>query len=278
VKITDYSYSCPVCTEPLRLADKTYKCSAGHSYDRAKEGYVNLLLANKKNSNQPGDSVEMILARRFFLEQGHYGPLAKNVSELIGKHLKKSSTFLDAGCGEGYYTNKLFLDHSATIKDFYGFDISKPAIKAAAKKYPEINFFVCSINGITLQTDSVDFALTVFAPLNEKENSRVLKSEGFFLVVSSGPEHLKELAALIYDEVRPHSYDPATQLQSNFELKEKQKLGYKLKLGSQEELSALLKMTPYYWHTPKEKLEQIEKIDSLELTCDFVLSLFSKIG
>ena len=47
-----------------------YTCGNGHSFDRAKQGYCNFLLANQKNSREPGDSVEMVDARRAFFKSG----------------------------------------------------------------------------------------------------------------------------------------------------------------------------------------------------------------
>ena len=100
---------CPVCKECLAKdsSSKTYKCSNNHSYDIAKEGYVNLLISNQKRSKNLGDSKEMVLARIDFLNRGYYKVLSDKINQIIAEALgnKKNDkiNILDLGCGEGYY-------------------------------------------------------------------------------------------------------------------------------------------------------------------------------
>lgn len=86
-------------------SDKSYRCPQGHQFDMAKEGYVNLLPVQHKRSRDPGDSAEMMQARRAFLDAGHYLPLRETVAQMLDDMLPDSaSAMLDIGCGEGYYT------------------------------------------------------------------------------------------------------------------------------------------------------------------------------
>ena len=139
-------YRCPLCQLNLQSVASGYQCANRHQFDRAKEGYVNLLPVQQKKSLDPGDSADMILARRNFLEAGFYQPLSDAVNAMLFAVLKSSAlpTLLVIGCGEGYYSNRLQrflqtqqvtdLNTTTPAVCLYGIDISKAAIKAAAKK------------------------------------------------------------------------------------------------------------------------------------------------
>ena len=99
------SYQCPLCQLPLAFDQRSWRCASQHQFDRAKEGYVNLLPVQHKRSRQPGDSAEMMQARRDFLDAGHYQPLQQQVCDLLAGILPPGAAkVLDIGCGEGYYT------------------------------------------------------------------------------------------------------------------------------------------------------------------------------
>ena len=66
---------CPICSEQLNLTDRQYRCPRNHSFDIARQGYVNLLAVQQKHSLNPGDTREQVLSRREFLEAGFYAPL-----------------------------------------------------------------------------------------------------------------------------------------------------------------------------------------------------------
>lgn len=137
------SFSCPLCHQPLSREKNSYICPQRHQFDMAKEGYVNLLPVQHKRSRDPGDSAEMMQARRAFLDAGHYQPLRDAIVAQLRERLDdKATAVLDIGCGEGYYTHA-FADALPEITTF-GLDVSKVAIKAAAKRYPQVTFCVAS--------------------------------------------------------------------------------------------------------------------------------------
>jgi 23S rRNA (guanine745-N1)-methyltransferase len=100
----------------------------------AKEGYVNLLPVQHKRSRDPGDSAEMMQARRAFLDAGHYLPLRETVAQMLNDILPFATAMLDIGCGEGYYTAR-FAEIAREKGATFGLDVSKVAIRAAAKRY-----------------------------------------------------------------------------------------------------------------------------------------------
>ena len=126
--------ACPVCQQTLQQQDNNLRCSAGHSFDRAKQGYWNLLLSHKKKSKDPGDNAEMVQARRDFLDQGHYRQLSDQINQLVLNSLPETpSRILDMGCGEGFYTAALeqALSDAGREDALIGLDISKHAVKSA---------------------------------------------------------------------------------------------------------------------------------------------------
>lgn len=262
---------CPICKSTLSLSEKMYKCENKHSFDVAKEGYVNLLPVQKKNSKNPGDNKEMINARRAFLESGYYIPLVDHITTMISK--KVSSTLLDAGCGEGYYGGQI-ADRLKEI-NILGFDISKEAIKKAAKKYKAQSFFIAGITDIPIQDHSIDTYLTIFAPIDAAEINRVVAEDGNVIIVSAGPNHMKEIAEEIYESYIPHDYDPTSVLEPYFDLKNKEVLTFNITLEDKEEIKAMLQMTPYFWSANEEAINHILS-KNITITCDFQVHSFSK--
>ena len=133
--------ACPLDGEPLHLTGGAWRCAAGHSFDIAKQGYVNLLPVQQKRSTDPGDSKAMVAARQRFLGSGHYQPIAEAVSRTLLGHAEVPSrdtdlfSCLDAGCGEGYYLRQLVsAASSGQALSLVGLDISKWAVLAAAKQ------------------------------------------------------------------------------------------------------------------------------------------------
>ena len=123
---------CPVCGLGLFETPQAFKCPDGHSFDRSSKGYVNLLIGKKLSS---GDSRDMVLSRRRFLERGHYAPLSEAINEAVFAHMQRALGLIaDAGCGEGYFL-KMLASHMAlkgSQNRYFGFDISKRAVHSAA--------------------------------------------------------------------------------------------------------------------------------------------------
>ena len=118
------TYICPLCRSELVQDGKQWRCGQNHSFDQAKEGYVNLLPVQKKNSRDPGDNKQMMQARRAFLNAGYYQALSDRVNELAQEYGKGQPEILDLGCGEGYYSERL---QQAVGGELYGLDISRTA-------------------------------------------------------------------------------------------------------------------------------------------------------
>ena len=271
-------YICPVCSEPLasQPSGKTVTCLNNHSFDRAKEGYLNLLPVQFKHSKEPGDNKQMMIARRSFLEHGFYEPLAKAVSMIIDHHSSTAQKMklLDLGCGEGYYDRKIeSFCHCSEHISLHGIDIAKFAIAAAAKKQPNAQFVVASSNRLPYKNNYFDFALRVFAPSDDDELKRVLKSSGYLLIVTPGPRHLWQLKEHIYAEVKEHAAE--TMIPVGFEQLSVQRVSYKI-TPDPEQRMALLKMTPFAWQANESVQQTLSELAILEIETDFILTLLVK--
>ncbi len=176
----DSLFSCPVCGAALTCEPGRYICTNGHSFDIAKEHYVNLLPANQMHSKAPGDDKEMAAARTRFLEGGWYGSLRTKLCQLVDETCGPSPVLLDAGCGEGWYTAELARTVAARGGRAAGVDLSKPAVKRAAKRCREAEFAVASVYRLPLADASVDVLVDCFSPLAAKEFRRVLRPGGAF--------------------------------------------------------------------------------------------------
>jgi len=269
-------YCCPVCNDPLSLhvTGKSYACKEQHSFDLAKEGYLNLLPVQFKHSKEPGDNKAMMIARRQFLEADFYEPMAKAVAMIIDvvQSQQPILSLLDLGCGEGYYSRKIaeYCKYNEQLV-IQGIDIAKFAVAAAAKKQPNTQFVVGSCNRLPYPNESFDIVLRIFAPSDDHELQRVLKSNGHLLTVTPGPRHLWQLKEFIYNEVKAHAEESIAPL--GFDRLTTQRISYKISPDAKQR-AALLQMTPFAWHANEETQLALNKIEDLNIETDFMLTLW----
>lgn len=273
-------YICPICAAPLTLAssDKSYQCANRHSFDVAREGYVNLLPVQYKHSIEPGDSKTMLSARRAFLEAGHYLPLAQAIAMMAFAHHSENTTvrILDVGCGEGYYTRQLMqLSPAGQCLELHGVDIAKIAVAVAAKKLPAARYIVASSHRLPYADQYFDVLLRVFAPSNDIELKRLLKPSGRLLIVTPGPRHLAQLKALLYEEVNEHAEE--VELPDGFERLASQRISRWIN-PEPIERAALLQMTPFAWRANQQTWEALEDPEALLIETDFILTLARKVA
>lgn len=262
-------YLCPLCQQPLNLTGAQYQCSNRHSFDVAREGYVNLLPVQQKNSKDPGDNKDMMQARRDFLHAGWYAPLAQRVSQTLAE--VKPGTVLDLGCGEGYYSSKL--KQALPQAQLYGVDISKAAIKFAAKANRDIQFSVASAYQLPFANNSFDAIVRIYAPSKAEELQRLVKAAGHLLTVTPGPAHLVQIKQAVYDDVRLH--DDAVAELSGFVHRQRQRLQFDLNFSRPEQLLALVQMVPLAWKfNAVQKQQFAERLPAISV--DFLLDLYQR--
>ena len=272
-------FACPVCGAPLLRETSVCRCANGHSYDIAKEGYVYLLPPNKKHSADPGDNREMVAARRRFLEAGHYRIFSDRMNALVRDKLETDRpVLLDAGCGEGYYAGRLreFLVKSGAAPEQYGFDISKSAVRAAAKKYREISFAVGSMFGIPVLSGSADVVTDVFAPIVPGELFRVLRPGGVLILAVPSERHLYGLKEILYD--KPYENEHRETEYPGFQFLSRVPVRGSVSLCGERALEDLFAMTPYIRKPPREGCERLARTQTLETETGFDFLLYRKVG
>ena len=273
---------CPVCKDKLikDASNKMYRCQNNHSYDIAKEGYVNLLISNQKNSKNPGDSKEMVLSRVEFLSMDYYKPISDKINEMIveclGADNNKKFNIMDLGCGEGYYLTslKMYMDNKNMKAKYYGIDVSKEAVKYASKTNKECVWAVGNNFHIPAECKSIDCILSVFSPIDINECNRVLKDDGVFVRVLPRINHLIQLRNIIYSEVHLNEKVYKADDEENEYVKESN-VTFDIELNKEEILS-LLKMTPHYWKSTAENKEKLDSYESLVITIDMRIGVFQK--
>ena len=246
--------SCPICQAPLAAVDNGVACPANHRFDRARQGYLNLLPVQHKNSRDPGDNQAMVEARRRFLEGGHYAPVAKRLAELLAE--RAPARWLDIGCGEGYYTAQVA--DALPGADGYALDISREAVKRACKRNPQLSWLVASMARIPLLDGSCQALLSVFSPLDWQEAKRVLSPGGGLMRIGPNKDHLLELREKLYDQVRDYSDDKHLALvPEGMHHAHSEELRFTLRLDSEQARADLLAMTPHGWRASAEKREAV---------------------
>lgn len=271
----DSLFVCPICGKALGREAGRYTCGGGHSFDMAKEGYVNLLPANRQHSKAPGDDKEMAAARTRFLEGGWYSPLRETLCRLADQYTFTAPALLDAGCGEGWYTAALSETISAMGGRTAGVDLSKPAVKKAAKRCPAGEFAVASVYRLPLADRSVELLTDCFSPLAAEEFYRVLKPGGIFLYVVPGPRHLWELKQVLYD--RPYENEDKREEYPGFRYRDILPVECSFTLPSPPVIEDLFRMTPYYWKTPKEGSVRLGKLETLTVTAQFRIHVLERM-
>ncbi len=266
-------FICPICKSKLNINGKSYACENKHSFDIAKQGYVNLLPVNKKHSDNPGDTKEMVLSRRAFLESGYYDCFTDKLCEIINSLFegKEKITIADCGCGEGYYDGKL--ENLNMNFDLFGFDISKEAVKSASGKYKKYHYAVGSCFNMPLADNSFDLAINIFAPMVESEMARIIRKNGYMIYAVPGKSHLMGLKKLLYEntyenEEKHTEYD-------GFEFVSRHSASSNITVNSEKGVN-LFKMTPYYFKTELGAEERIQKNNGFTTEIHFDFLIYKK--
>lgn len=251
---------CPKCKKILYKVDNTYKCENKHSYDIAKEGYINLNMHNSKNT---GDNMVMIKARKEFLHQGYYAFLRDKINDL----LSADDSLVDLACGEGYYTSYF------KCKDKIGIDLSKTGLRYASKKDKSSIYLLNSIFRNPLEDKCADKVITIFAPIAKAEIVRILKDDGSFIYVKPDAYHLYELKQAIYDNPYVNKVEETEiegmHLEDSLAIEEKV-------LVKKQDIINLFTMTPYYNTSSIKDKEKLYSLDDMMINFSFIIDIYKK--
>ena len=269
VLVPESIWMCPVCSERLIRGPSTFACPAGHSFDIAREGYVNLVLAQHRRSAAAGDPKDSLRHRRTFHEGGHYAPLAARLVAVLAT--EGADSVLDVGCGEGYYLRQLLHAPGSGAVRLYGVDVAKEAIRLASRAAPQIDHAVANTYRLPVRDASVAAVLQVFAASAADHIRRVLLPDGLFIEVTPGPRHLQAFRAMIYDAPQAHNEAPVPP---GFRLQQTERMTFSLRLSESEAVAGLVEMTPYKWHMNPVTYGRVRDLTELHDTADFTINLF----
>ena len=259
---------CPVCGNELTKKDKSYVCTQNHSFDMARQGYVNLLTVSQKHSLTPGDTREQVLSRRAFLDGGYYAPIAEALTK-AAVDFGGEGPILDVGCGEGYYCTRL----SQTLAlPLTGLDISKEAVRCAAARYKGPLWLCATAAHIPVADHSAGTLTSLFALTLPEEFHRVLKEGGLFLQVLAAEDHLLGLKSVIYDRLLPRPKASHPQL-PGFEKIDSRDIRFSFTVEG-EAVRQLFAMTPHVYRVSKEGAQRLAQTQSLTDTASCVLNVY----
>lgn len=274
--------ACPVCGLPLNRHEASFTCDNGHAFDVAKEGYVNLLLAQHRHSKDPGYSKEMIAARRDFFDRGHYQRLADDMAAVITGYLPDASAaVLDAGCGEGYYLRRLRRHLAeaghADSTVLCGLDISKHGIRVAARRDPDGLYAVAGTFRMPVLPGRIDVLLTHFSPVSAADFRRVVRPGGMVLVGGPGEDHLFSFKELLYDT--PTRFEPSGSLTEadGFEPVTTHRIRHKLQLRGAGQVANLLAMTPFYWSADIGTQARLAAVEEFDTEVDVLIHAYRRV-
>ena len=285
--------ACPLDGAPLQRQGGSLRCPEGHCFDLAAQGYVNLLPVQNKRSRDPGDSKEMVAARRRFLEVGHYQPIADAVARavLAAAAPGRTLTCLDAGCGEGYYLRQLAAAAAVEARPLAlaGLDISKWAVQAAAKRdlqdarsqasasaAPGTTWIVGSNAGLPVLPATLDRVLCMFGFPVYAEFARALRRGGELLQVDAGPDHLRELREVISPTLKP-ARPAARQAPPGFEHVGTDTLRFQIHVDGAAAIADLLAMTPHLYRASAEGRARAAALTALTMTVDVRLARYRRL-
>ncbi|MFL6125698.1 putative RNA methyltransferase [Actinophytocola sp.] len=239
---------CPHCSAGLSSSAGSLRCTSGHVFDVARQGYVNLLAGRVSVT---GDSAAMVAARDEFLSAGHYAPIvAATVAASAGA---SAGCVLDLGAGTGHYLAAV-LDASPDRVGI-ALEIAKPALRRAARAHPRLGAVGADTwRRLPVRDGAISVALTVFAPRNAAETARVLAPDGRLVVVSPTPAHLRELVtALDLLTVGEDKADRVSASLPGFAVSTQDNCEFEMSLA-REDVLALVGMGPSAWHVDAETL------------------------
>lgn len=273
-KILD-SLICPCCGEKMGVGNegRSLLCLGArrHCFDISSSGYVNL----SPTHSGGGDSKSAVRSRSRFLDSGAYAPVSDAINDALCECLGSSGTVIDAGCGEGYYSCRAAQKGFSVI----GFDLSKDGVTSAAKRAKRDRldatlFGVASVFELPVADGSADAVINIFAPCAEKEYCRALKTGGLLVVAHAGAEHLMGLKRKLYESV--YENEARADMPEGMKLVSERRVRYEISLDSQEQISDLFAMTPYYWRTSAADKDKLSALDSLSTEVDIIISVYEK--
>lgn len=262
---------CPRCTAVIEVTGGALCCEQGHSYDIARQGYVNLL---SKPAGAAADDAAMVSARAHVLVSGVYSPILEALIEVVTGLSLPPGAVVDIGAGTGYYTAGV-LD-ALVDRPGVAVDLSAYAARRCARAHPRLAALVGDAwAGIPVRVNAAALVMDVFAPRNADEFERVLAPGGAVVVVTPAPEHLTELVtSLGLPRVDPRKAERLADTFARFSPGPTRQV--RRALSVEGRIAALLAgMGPGAHHADPADLEALARDASVEVTLAVDVSVFT---
>ena len=259
---------CPICGQILHRETHSFRCGNGHSFDIARQGYVNLLPVQHKHSKAPGDTKEQVESRRRFLEGGFYAPIADTLCQ-TARELGASGPIADVGCGEGYYSTRL---RDAIGGELVGLDISKEAVRRAAGSYKDALWLCATASRLPFPKESVGLLTSLFALTIPEEFHRCLRPDGLYFQVLAAEDHLLGLKSIIYPTLFHRKKESSPEL-PGFTQIQSLPISFTFTVEGQQ-VQDLLSMTPHVYRIGKEGAQRLAETRQLTDTASCILNVY----
>ena len=237
---------CPHCGGRLERQGNSLVCARGHRHDMNRKGYLDLLSRPVEGCYDAA----LFEARSLVLERGCYERVAEAIASMLPEGC---ATLLDAGCGEGWYLDRLLRLRSGCRG--IGIDISKDAIRRAAMRDSDALWCVADLRRIPVRDGGIDAAIDVLTPASYEEFRRVLSPEGMLIKVYPGSGYLREIREArglpLYEEGRVDAY-----------LKEHAQIVRQERVTAQINVDAAL-WRAFVWMTPLDQDLSAEEKEAL---------------
>lgn len=273
-------FQCPICKNNMEVVElKSLKCTKNHSFDFARQGYINLLTTPAKTKYDK----QLFESRRFLMEEhGFFEPVTTKISELIKTNLKHTKlAILDTGSGDGTHLakiRKILLDGGIYVNGV-GIDIAKEGITVAAKYHSDLIWCVADLANSPCRNESFDVILNILSPSNYQEFKRILKDDGLLIKVIPRSNYLKELRTFFFKDSEKQTYtneDIIQLFKERTEFIRQETVHYKTELN-REALTALVEMTPLTWDVDKNQIDKFLQKESAGITVDVDILIGRKI-
>lgn len=269
-EVSEYikAFRCPHCKGTMNVVDfKSLRCENNHSFDFAKQGYINLLT----HSTSSHYSRELFEARQNIIKKSQlYSPMHEAITNVIKEHFHVPFMVADLGCGEGSHLQSILDSCGEANITGVGLDIAKEGIILAAKNYDDPIWIVGDLANSPLMDQSYHLILNILSPSNYQEFKRIMAQGGLVIKVVPRSNYLKELREALYnkDEKKIYKNNEIVALfQKHFQLLDLIQVKYS-KVLKKDELTSLVQMTPLAWSADQIKIDQFVNRDSTEITID----------
>lgn len=267
-------FACPICNSSMKVMEfKSLICSNHHTFDFARQGYMNLTTHSVNTKYSKG----LFEARRKLITDGEfYKPLSHAIAKIINEHTVKTKeiiSILDTGCGEGsHLSNICDIVRSNFFKGLVGvgIDISKEGIMVASKNYSNKIWAVADLASTPFKNKQFDVILSILSPSNYAEFNRLLKSDGLVIKVVPQSGYLKELREHLFHKPEKQNYsnsETVERFNESFQFIESSRLIYTMNFNKSS-LEWLVQMTPLTWSTTEERVKSFLNKNSAQITVD----------